>query len=227
MLVLKVIKRFVGRSLIFSTPLFFILCGCVSSGESLSASMYRELGWLSGDQTTQGAFLDAADQALSLKINGEDFHSYQIKKRWAAGQSYFEQATKPINESGADKLCSQSDGLHEWLRLGCRAVAADSPLSDKVCQTSARCMRVRVSPFFLNNHEYMEVLRAAFNDPCRFVPEYDELKRKFGINKPRGGRTRFGADVSRYWLFCSSGKKVRGVLEEAGDDGVFFLRWSR
>lgn len=227
MAVPKVIKRLVDKPLILSSIFLSILCGCVSSSESLSASTYRELGWLSGEQTTQVAFLDATDHALSLKINGEDFHSYQIKKRWATGQSYFEQATKPINEGEGRKLCPQNDGLNEWLQLGCRAVDADSPLSDKNCQISARCMRVRVSPFFLNNHEYMEVIRSAFNDPCRFVPEYDELKKKFGINKPRGGRTRLGADVSRYWLFCSSAKKVGAVLEGAGDDGVFFLKWSR
>lgn len=216
--------NFSRRVAVFS--LFFILCGCASSGESLSASMHRELGWLSGEETTQVALLDAVDHALSLKVNGEDFHSYQIKKRWATGQSYFEQATTPINEGGVAELCSRNDGLNEWRQLSCKAVDADVPLSDKSCQISERCMRVRVAPFFMDSADYMEVIRAALNDPCRSVPEYDELKRKNGINKPRGGRTRLGADVSRYWLFCSSGKEVKAVLE-GGGDGVFFLKWSR
>lgn len=227
MTALKMIRRSVGSPHLLAVPLFSILCGCVSSGDSLPSSMYRELGWRSGEETTQVALLDAADHALSLKINGEDFHSYQIKKRWAAGQSYFEQATKPSSESGTHKLCSQSDGLNDWARLGCKAVDADFPLSDKDCQISERCIRIRVAPFVLNSHEYMEAVRVAFNDPCRFVPEYDELKKQHRINEPRGGRTRLGADVSRYWLFCSSGKKVRAVLEGAGDDGAFSLKWSR
>lgn len=220
-------KEFVNSPLRVFPPLLLVLCGCASSGESPSSSLYREAGWLTGEQATQVALLDAVDHALSLSINGEDFHSYQIKKRRMDGQSYFEQATQPVSGRDADQLCLQSDDVNEWTQLACRAVVADLDPSDTSCQLSARCMRVRIAPFVLGKPESMAVVESALLEPCRFVPDYAELKRKHGINKPRGGRTRLGADVSRYWLFCSSGKKVSATLEKTSTEGRFLLKWFR
>ncbi|KAB2967570.1 hypothetical protein [Zoogloea sp.] len=220
-------KEFVNSPLRIFPPLLLVLCGCASSGESLSSSVYREVGWLTGEQATQVALLDAVDHALSLSINGEDFHSYQIKKRRMNGRSYFEQATKPVSGRDAGQLCLENDDVNAWEQLGCRAVVADPDPSDTSCQLSARCMKVRIAPFVLGKRESMAVVESALLEPCRFVPDYAELKRKHGINKPRGGTTRLGADVSRYWLFCSSGKKVSATLERTNTEGHLLLTWFR
>lgn len=219
--------EFANSPLYIFPSLLLVLCGCASSGESMSSSMYREVGWVTGEEATQIALLDAVDHALSLSMNGEDFHSYQIKKRRMSGQSYFEQATQPVSGRDANQLCLQSDDVNEWKQLACRAVVADLDPSDTSCQLNARCMRVRIAPFVLGKQESMAVVESALMEPCRSVPEYAELQRKHGINKPRGGRTRLRADVSRYWLFCSAGKKVSATLEKTSTEGRFLLKWFR
>ncbi len=95
------------------------------------------------------------------------------------------------------------------------------------CRSNARCVNFRLAPFVVRDEQLMAVVASAANNPCRFIPDPEALKRRHHSRDPRGPATMHSPDASRYWLSCGATDKVTGTLEPGESDGEFAIRWNR
>jgi len=199
----------------------FLIGGCGSAGNSISLGAYRAVAWHTGDDNIHISILDAIDQALSMKINGDDLHSHQISLRRRLGQTYFEQATQ-----GEVRLCSEDDGIAGWINATCRSHQI-TDWNDPSCMLKERCVKIQLAPFIASNPEYIEVARKATENPCSHIPDYETLRKRHRIQEPRGGQTPHLAVTSEYWLYCDTGAPITGNLKESQTKDVVFVHWTR
>jgi hypothetical protein len=171
------------------------------------------------------SLLDAIEQSLSLKINGDDLHSHQIefaRKNGPANQV----ARISLYANRISRLCTSTEEQIDWAQMKCGAL---TPLdsAQAPCNDEPACGRVRFAPFVTRDPELMAHATAALTDPCRNIPDWKQLQRRHHSRDPRGPATTHSADASHFWLSCDRAIRVSGTLEPETTAGDFVIRWTR
>ena len=203
-----------------------LISGCTGVGISASENARREAGWDGASPQIYWSMLDAIEQSLSLEVNHEDLHSYQIRMRMELGQSFDQQAN--LITLPTYKLCNGEQGARDWAALKCKAYTTQI-LADEVSEQCKgnRCIKIRLAPFVINDEKLMNAVRRAANNSCQVIPDFQKIAERHGGPWPRGGGTMHRADVSIFWLFCGTKYPIKGSLISTEKNDLFVVQWGR
>lgn len=164
------------------------------------------------DFTMKAAFLDAASNALSQRMTGEDFQQFQRRR---LGLQPGEVADPYAHGAFALKpLCAQASA-DDWLALNCHwMTAAPSPAE---C-INGPCLEIHLAPFVTQDAALLKTVTEALQAPCRHLPDPAVLNDALRLPKVHSPGSFMPLEVSRYWLGCGSGREESaGIHPVKGD----------
>lgn len=167
------------------------------------------------DFSVKASFIDAMSHALSHRVYGLDFHSYQRVRLKIADGDVFGAGIHAAYARVAH--CDRAQQINDWSQLTCRW---DDVIYAKEC-VGKPCFVVRLAPFIVSDKELYRVVEAAVRDPCRFIPEAESINKKFNLRKVHSPGVLHISEISRYHLRCGLSAQVSGVMERRsgyGDD---------
>jgi hypothetical protein len=198
-----------------------VVIGALISVDSLAqvtaSSAYLEASFKARDGRVQQAILDSINQGLSIKVNGEDLNTVQLKQRKSRNLSVSDFATV----EKWSHLCSDAEGVEKWAASQCMAFA-HIPLKAGECGREEWCLKFEVADFIRNDPGLLDIVRKAISSPCSYAQSTQP-----GPSSKNGGRGVLPPGEAKNWLFCDAKNPIFGIKKSEVEGGVFVLSISR